>query len=281
MEFPGIPIVSRLEDLSDEVLADVVGAVVATPAATHADVAERALSHDWHVFVEKPMALSMREAESMERKAKDVGKRLMVGHILLFHPAVAALKTLIDDDELGDVRYLYSHRLNLGRVRQDENILWSFAPHDIAVMLHLLDGEPERVEAKGGSWLRPDLVDLTVTHLEFPNGIQGHVFVSWLHPYKEHRLVVVGSRKMAVFDDLAADGKLKLHDVGIDTDSEGLFAARREGWSLVSLDDEEPLVRELTHFLACIDGDTTPLTDARHGLQVLRCLDRAQASLDR
>jgi len=280
-EFPHVPIVSHIEALPDDVLSRVVGAVIATPAATHADVTTQALSRGWHVLVEKPMALSVQEALSMEEEARKAGKQLMVGHILLFHPAVAALETLIDGDELGDIRYIYSHRLNLGRVRQDENILWSFAPHDIAVMLHLLKSEPERVEAKGGSWLRPDLVDLTVTHLEFPNGIQGHVFVSWLHPYKEHRLVVVGSRKMAVFDDLAPDGKLKLHDVGIDTDAAGLLKTRREGWTSVPLVDEEPLARELRHFLSCIDEDKTPLTDGRHGLQVLRCLDRAQATLDR
>ncbi len=281
VEFPDVPIVSNMEALSGDVLSGVTGAVIATPAATHANVTAQVLSQGWHVLVEKPMALSVQEALSMKKAATEAKKHLMVGHILLFHPAVAALKTLIDGDELGDIRYIYSHRLNLGRVRQDENILWSFAPHDIAVMLHLLGSEPERVEAKGGSWLRPDLVDLTVTHLEFPQGIQGHVFVSWLHPYKEHRLVVVGSRKMAVFDDLASDGKLKLHDVGIDTDAEGLFETRREGWTSVPLADEEPLVRELNHFLRCIDEDAKPLTDAHHGLQVLRCLDRAQATLDR
>ena len=196
---------------ADVLLDDNIRAVVlATPAVLHFEMAKRALLAGKDVFVEKPLALNVAEGEELVELATMCGRILMVGHILQYHPAVRKLKELIDDGSLGRVEYIYSNRLNMGKIRAEENILWSFAPHDISVLLGLLGEEPESTTCEGGYYLSQNVADVTLSQFSFANGVRAHVFVSWLHPFKEQRLVVVGSEKMAVFDDTAAE-KLVLY----------------------------------------------------------------------
>ncbi len=275
----GIPTYSIDSDIPQRLWKKISAAAIATPAATHTYLAMRALDRGLDVFVEKPMALGLEDAKSMQAEAKRQGRLLMTGHILLFHPAIKRLKTLIDRGELGKIRYVYSNRLNLGTVRQEENILWSFAPHDIAVILHLIGSEPTVVKATGGNWLQAGIKDVTVTHLEFPSGERAHVFVSWLHPFKEQKLVVVGSKKMAVFDDLRKDAQLVILDAGIDVDATGQTTERKGDEEVVKLPQCEPLLEECQHFVQCCSNRAQPLTNGEHSVGVMRVLARAEIDL--
>ena len=211
------PVVPTCTDI-DEALADsAVAVAVATPAATHGDVVERALSAGKHVFVEKPLCLSLKQGHELKRQSVELGLTLMVGHLLLYHPAFRALKTYISDGLIGQLRYIYSNRASLGKVAQEENALWSFAPHDISMILNLTETMPTRLVSNGGTYLSPSVADTSLTHMTFAEGLQAHIFVSWLHPYKDHRMVVIGSDGMAEFND-AASGEKKLlaydHKIG-------------------------------------------------------------------
>jgi len=204
----------------------------------------------------------------------------MVGHILQYHPAFLALKNMAEGGELGTLNYIYSHRLNLGKFRREENILWSFAPHDISMILALAGGTPESVLATGGSYLNRDIADVTTTHLTFPSGLRAHIFVSWLHPFKEQKMVVVGDRKMTVFDDTRPwQEKLAVYPHEITWDN-GLPVPTRAEPSYVPLPEQEPLLMECRHFLECTVTGATPRTDAREGLRVLRVLNLSQESID-
>lgn len=270
---------AQAADGLDAILDDrqVRGVVLATPARTHYELAKRVLEAKKDVFVEKPLTLDEKEGEELVRLSDVQGAVLMVGHITLYHPAVLVLKDLVDRGVLGDLRYLYANRLNLGTVREEEDILWSFAPHDIACFLHLLGRWPERVAASGGSYLRPGRADVTVTHLDFPENVHAHIFVSWLHPMKEHRLVVIGERRMAVFTDGADGGRLLLFDPGTFRDGRPVGAAA-EG-EPVAFPRVEPLRMQMVHFLECLDHRDEPLSGGRHGLEVLRVLETARRSL--
>ena len=204
------PQAKTLHDFSEALASPVDGVVIATPSKTHYSMARNALEAGKDVLVEKPLALTYKEGVDLVHLAEELGRVLMVGHVLEYHPAVARLFDLVNEGELGTIRYIYSNRLSLGIVRREENILWSFAPHDIAVILRLVGGMPLQVVACGGSYLQPNVADVTVTNLLFENGARTHIHVSWLHPFKEQRLVVVGSRKMASFDDV--EKKLVLYD---------------------------------------------------------------------
>ncbi len=276
----GLPTFAIDSDLPRELQKRITASVIATPAATHTYLAMKALGRNQDVFVEKPMALKVEDAQLIHQEARRRGQLLMIGHILLYHPAIRHLKRLMDRGELGTIRYLYSSRLNLGVVRREENILWSFAPHDIAVILHLLGQEPVTVQATGGSWLQSGIKDVTVTHLSFPGGEKAHVFVSWLHPFKEQKLVVVGSRKMAVFDALREDAQLVILDSGIDLDAAGMATARRGEEEIPSLPLCEPLMEEMRHFLHACATREQPLTHGQHGVHVMSVLARAQAMLE-
>lgn len=275
----GIPTFAIDSEMPESLAQEINAVAIATPAATHTYLAMRAMDLGRDVFVEKPMALDLDDAKKLQTEAKRRGRLLMTGHILLYHPAIKRLKQLIKSDELGDIRYIYSNRLNLGTVRTEENILWSFAPHDIAVILHLMESLPTRVQATGGSWLQPGIKDVTVTHLDFPHGKKAHVFVSWLHPFKEQKLVVVGSRKMAVFDDLRLDAQLIIRDAGIDVDESGLTSKRSGEEEVIALPSCEPLLEECLHFVTCCASREAPLTDGEHGVQVMRVLSQAERSL--
>lgn len=259
---------------------DIQGIAIATPAETHFDLARESLLAGKHVYVEKPLVLDETEAQQLIRLAEEHDKILMVGHLLQYHPAFVRLKELITSGELGRINYIYSHRLNLGKFRREENILWSFAPHDISMVLTLAGEEPETVFATGGNYLHQKIADVTTTHLEFPSGLRAHIFVSWLHPFKEQKLVVVGDRKMAVFDDTQPwSAKLLLYPHEISWKDNMPVPTKAEP-DQVDLPEREPLRLECEHFLHCIATGRRPVTDGEEGLRVLKILNAGQRSLD-
>jgi UDP-2-acetamido-3-amino-2,3-dideoxy-glucuronate N-acetyltransferase len=262
-----------------DVLSDpaVDAVALATPAVTHYEMARAALEAGKDVFVEKPLAIDVRHGEELVELARTRGRILMVGHILRYHPAILRLQELIRDGALGKINYLYSNRLNIGKIRTEENILWSFAPHDISVMLSLLNEMPRRVSCQGSGYLNHDVSDVTLSHFDFPSGAQAHIFVSWLHPFKEQRLVVVGSEKMAVFDD-TADHKLVLYPHKVEWKNRMPTAVKAAG-EAVALEDVEPLRSECQHFVECVASRRTPVSDGAEGLRVLRVLDACQRAL--
>jgi UDP-2-acetamido-3-amino-2,3-dideoxy-glucuronate N-acetyltransferase len=265
----------------DFVLGDpsIAAVAIAAPAVHHASLARRALEAGKHVFVEKPLALTLVEAESLCRLAEQRNRCLMVGHLLQYHPAFIALRDLVRRGELGRLQYLYSNRLNLGKVRREEDILWSFAPHDLSMILSLVGQEPTEVSASGAYFLHRTIADVTTTHLAFPGGEQAHVFVSWLHPFKEQKLVAVGDRAMAVFDDgMSWSEKLRIYPHRIDW-RETMPVPQRADARAIALDEGEPLEFECRHFLDCVATGARPRTDGQEGLRVLRVLTRASESL--
>src|SRR5437667_437926 len=262
-----------------EVLADpsIDGVALATPAVAHYEMAKAALEAGKDVLVEKPLAIEVKQGEELVELAASRRRILMVGHILRYHPAVLKLQQLIQDGALGQINYLYSNRLNIGKIRTEENILWSFAPHDISVILSLLNEMPNRVFCQGGAYLNRQIFDVTLSQFDFPSGVQAHIFVSWLHPVKEQRLVVVGSEKMAVFDDTAED-KLVLYPHKVKWQNRVPTAVKANG-EIVKLENREPLRAECQHFLDCVESRTSPVSDGAEGLRVLRVLDACQRSL--
>jgi UDP-2-acetamido-3-amino-2,3-dideoxy-glucuronate N-acetyltransferase len=276
-QFPHARLTTSLGDvLKDD---ETEGVVIATPAASHYSVAREALLAGKDVFVEKPLALKSAEGAELIEIADRQRRVLMVGHLLRYHPAILKLKALIDDGQLGKLHYIYSNRLNLGRFRTEENILWSFAPHDISAIVYLLGEMPTSVSARGGSFVTDGIPDVTVTTLDFRSGVKGHIFVSWLHPYKEQKLVVVGDRRMAVFDDVEPERKLVL--IGHHVEWVGrLPVPRREEAEVVPFSGDEPLRLECQHFLDCVAARRAPDTDGREGLRILEILEASQRSLD-
>jgi UDP-2-acetamido-3-amino-2,3-dideoxy-glucuronate N-acetyltransferase len=274
--YPRVRVESDPEAVFAERSLDAV--VIATPAETHAALARAALEAKMHAFVEKPLALRSSEAEKLVALAKARNRALMVGHLLRYHPAIVKLKDLCRDGELGRIEYVYSNRLNLGKVRREENALWSFAPHDVSVLLHLFESLPLQVSTTGGTYLQPNVADVTVSNLLFDNGARAHIFVSWLHPFKEQKLVVVGSKKMAVFDDVVPQHKLMLFEKNIALVN-GNFQVKRPEGVPVAIDTTEPLLNECRHFLDCVAEGGTPDTDGNEGLRVLLVLQACQKSL--
>jgi predicted dehydrogenase len=269
---------ARIVQSPDEVFAsdDIDAVMIATPAETHFELASRALSAGKDVFVEKPLTINVDEAQLLVAQAEQAERILMVGHLLEYHPAICKLAEMVQGGELGRVHYIISNRLNLGKIRTEENSLWSFAPHDIAVILRLVGAMPYEIVATGGSYITPNIADVTVTQMLFNNGIRSHIFVSWLHPFKEQKLVVVGSKKMASFDDVSKE--LVLYDQRVSWEKGQPVPLRGEG-KMVEFPADEPLLMECKHFIDCIVNRTTPRTDGRNGLAVLQVLDAAQRSL--
>jgi UDP-2-acetamido-3-amino-2,3-dideoxy-glucuronate N-acetyltransferase len=275
--YPGVVTAGRVAG----VLAnpEVAAVAIAAPAVEHYRLTRQALLAGKDVFVEKPLSLELAQANELVTLARERRRVLMVGHLLEYHPAIRKLKELVDAGELGDIHHIYSNRLNLGKVRREENILWSFAPHDVSVILLLLGRMPKTAVTTGQHYLQHQIADVTMTWLAFPGRTRAHIFVSWLHPYKEQRLVVVGSRRMAVFDDVATEGKLKLYDQGIVWKQGSAPVIRRTAEATLFFAEGEPLREELAHFLECVRTRRTPQTDGRNGLRVLRVLDACQKSL--
>ncbi len=266
----------------EEVFAsnEITAVAIATPASTHFDLVQKALLAGKDVFVEKPLALNVAQGEALVSLAEKLKKIIMVGHVLRYHPAVRKLKSLVAEGQLGKIQYIYSNRLNIGKLRTEENILWSFAPHDISVILSILEEEPTKVSAFGGAYLNEGVSDTTMTALEFKNGVKGHIFVSWLHPFKEQKLVVVGSDGMAVFDDMSQE-KLFLYPHKIEWKDGKTPVAQKADYIVVPTERGEPLKLELEHFLDCVEKRKTPLTDGKEGLRVLRILEAADKSISR
>lgn len=267
---------------ADALLADpaIEAVAVAAPAEAHARLVRQALEAGKHVFVEKPLALDCTEAAELVSLAAERGLTLMVGHLLQYHPAFERLKEIVREGRLGRLQYLYSNRLNLGKVRREENALWSFAPHDISMILSLAGEMPAEVTAVGASYLHQAIADVTTTHLSFANGIRAHLFVSWLHPFKEQKLVVVGEAGMAVFDDGQPwERKLLLYPHRMQW-IDGRPEPSKAEAEPVPLDPAEPLDRECRHFLDCVATGRRPLTDGEEGMRVLGVLEAAQRSMD-
>jgi UDP-2-acetamido-3-amino-2,3-dideoxy-glucuronate N-acetyltransferase len=256
------------------------GVALATPAETHADFAIQAMQAGKDVFVEKPMALTLEDAEKMKKVADQKGRILMVGHLLEYHPAVLKLREMIASGELGKINYIYSNRLNFGKVRTEENALWSFAPHDVAVILRLIGKAPMEVSACGGSYLTKGIVDTTMSNLRFDDDSRAHIFVSWLHPFKEQRLVVVGDKKMAIFNDVIPFGeKLQLYPQNVEFEG-SMPLLKKEDAEFIDHANTEPLREECSHFLNCIQSRNQPLTNAQSGIDVLKVLHTCQQSIE-
>lgn len=272
----GVATTREYEDVLDGRSIDAV--VIAAPAVEHYGLTKRALEAGKHVFVEKPLALRCDEGRQLVEVAKEQELVLMVGHILEYHPAIAELNRLVQQGHLGKIQYIYSSRLNLGKLRTEENILWSFAPHDISVILNLLGEVPLHCAAQGGSYLNPPVVDTTLSTLEFGSGVKAHIFVSWLHPFKEQKLCVIGSQKMAVFDDLEPEKKLMVYAHRINW-LERKPVAERDGGQVIPIAKEEPLRKECQHFLECVRNGSRPTTDGESALRVLEVLDACERSL--
>ena len=273
---------SIISDNFDDILGDdqIQGFALATPAETHVELAIQAMRAGKDVFVEKPMALSISDAEEMQKVALETDRILMVGHLLEYHPAVLKLRELITSGELGKINYIYSNRLNFGKVRTEENALWSFAPHDVAVILRLLGQSPVEVSASGGSYISKGIADTTVSNLRFSDESRAHIFVSWLHPFKEQRLVVVGDKKMAIFNDVAPFGeKLQLYPQNVEFNGP-IPMLNKEDAEFVEHADTEPLREECSHFLDCIKTRKEPLTNPQSGIEVLKVLHACQTSIE-
>jgi predicted dehydrogenase len=278
-----IPGARRTGDL-DELLADgeLDAVVLATPVPTHAALAERVLEAGKHCFVEKPLATTVADAERAVAAAERAGRTLMVGHLLEYHPGVAKLKEIAESGELGDIHYVYSHRLNLGKLRADENALWSLGAHDVSVLLYLLGEEPSEVEAHGASYMREGIEDVVFCFLRFPSGRAAHMHLSWLDPHKERTFTVVGSKRMATFDDMDLERKVTVYDKGFDenTASYGEYITRSgDIWS-PRIASREPLRIECEHFIEAVRSGESPRSDGHSGLRVVRVLETLQAQLD-
>jgi predicted dehydrogenase len=279
--FPGARTTEVLGDLLDDPQLDAIA--LATPVPTHAELAVAVAEAGKHCFVEKPLATTAADAERAVTAAEAAGTTLMVGHLLEYHPAVTRLKELIDAEELGELYYVYGNRLNLGKLRADENALWSLGAHDVSVALHLIGEEPEECEAQGASYVRDGVQDVVFCYLRFPSGIVAHLHLSWLDPHKERRLTVVGARRMATFDDMQIEGKLTIYDKGFDEDAQswGEYIARTGDTFSPRIPNSEPLRLECEHFIDCIRTGARPRSDGLSGLRVVRVLERLQQSLDR
>jgi predicted dehydrogenase len=269
----------------DELLADprLDAVALATPVPTHAELAVRVLEAGKHCFVEKPLAQCSADAERVVAAAQQAGRQLMVGHLLEYHPGVRRLKELTQSGELGEeIYYIYGNRLNLGKLRADENALWSLGAHDVSVVLHLADEQPEEVEAHGGSFVRPGVEDVVFCFLRFPSGLVAHLHLSWLDPHKERRFTVVGSQKMATFDDMQLERKLTIYDKGFDEDArtDGEYVPRSGDVFSPQVPNLEPLRVECEEFIEAIRHGRPPRSDGASGLRVVRVLERLQRSLD-
>jgi len=278
--WPGVKPVAEFDDLLKE---DIEAVVIATPAVTHHPLTKKALLAGKDVFVEKPFALSVRDAEELAELADKHNRILMVGHLLEYHPVVRRLRNMIQKGELGPVYYIYTQRVNLGRIRGDENAMWSFAPHDISQILYMLEMEPVNVSARGQSYIQDGIEDVVFLSLFFENRIMAHIHMSWLDPHKVRKTTIVGGKKMAVFDDSEATEKLRIYDNYAEAPhakSYGEAIQVRFGDILIPrVESTEPLQLECKHFIDCVANRTTPLTDAQDGLRVIRIIEAAQRSL--
>lgn len=287
--YPGVRVTADFKRVIEG--DDIDAIIIATPAKTHYALAKEGLSMKKHVFVEKPLALSAGECEELHALSRENGKVLMVGHTFLYNPAIRELKKYITTKQIGEVYYIFSQRLNLGQVRRDVNAMWNFAPHDVSIILYLLDELPVKVSAKGLSFVHRGHEDIVFLNLDFASGINAHIHISWLDPVKTRKMVVVGSSKMIVYDDISADAKIQIYDKGVDKitttkqqkdpDSFADFQLKLRSGDIYipKIDFTEPLNIECGHFIDCIKNKKVPLTDGKHGATVVRVLEMADVSM--
>lgn len=281
--FYDVSVTQKASDVISDASIDAV--VIATPAETHYKLAKESLTAGKHTFVEKPLTFDVQEAEELVELAGKAGKILMVGHTFEFNPAVEKIKEYITRKELGDVYYLTSRRLNLGKIREDINVLWNLAPHDVSIFMYVLDSIPTEVRSWGASFLQKDIEDMVIASFTFPGNVIATLQVSWLDPLKVRDMVVVGSKKMVVYDDVDNEGKIRVYDKGADRlvkpgeFGEYQFKLRAGDVLIPRLPMQEPLKRECEHFAYCIEHNKTPLTDGQNGLRVVKVLAAAQRSL--
>jgi predicted dehydrogenase len=282
-QYPQARFTADFDDLLNDPALDAIA--VASSVPTHHPLGLKALAAGKHVFIEKPLAGSVADARELVQAAERGGRRLMVGHLLLFHPALRAVRSLIDSGELGDIYYLYGNRVNLGQVRADENALWSLGAHDVAVLLDLVGERPIEAQARGECYVRPGIEDVVFGYLRFPSGAIAHLHLSWLDPHKMRRLTVVGSKKMVVFDDMETDRKLTIYDKSASrspsTDSYGEYVSVRFGdISIPRIANDEPLRLECQEFVDAITEGREPRCNGHEGLAVVEVLEALQVSLD-
>lgn len=257
---------------------DINAVIVSTPAESHFEIAKSLLLAGKNILVEKPITLNSDEAKVLNNLAEEKGLILMVGHLLLYHPAILKLKEFLDSGKLGKLQYIYSNRLNLGNIRTEENILWSFAPHDISVIQFLTGCIPDVVSATGAIFVQENIQDTTLTYLNFRDNVHAHIYVSWLHPFKEQRLVVIGDKAMMVFEDTLTENKLQYFRKGFEI-IDGLPVKKDAEFENIDFDNTQPLEIELNHFADCIIRRKTPRTDGVNAIEVLETLERAQKDL--
>lgn len=274
-KYPDVKMFSTLEDALQE---DFDGFTVATPAETHFEITERILRSKRHVLVEKPIAFKVEEANKLKQLAEENRVNLMVGHLLLFHPAIRKIKDLIMAGKIGRLQYMYSNRLNLGTVRTEENILWSFAPHDISIFQYLIGEQPIEVVSRGGIFLQPKIHDSSMTVLTYPNNVVCHIFVSWLHPFKEHRIVVIGSKGMFSYEDSSEDKQILFYEKGIDW-IKGEPINRDGPTEIIPYEKSMPLTEEMRYFVDHLNGNPIDTADAQSAIEVLEILQKASDSL--
>jgi len=283
-KYPAVRITTDYGEMIEDKEIDAI--VIATSTPTHVDLAKKALEANKHIFVEKPLTMNYKRGRELVYLAKEKEKKLMVGHLLEYHPAVTEMKRRLSQNEIGEIYYLYSERLNLGKVRTTENALWCLAPHDISVMLHLLNTEPVEVSAYGGVFLqkKEKIDDVVFVNICFENGAMANLHLSWLDPNKVRRMTLVGSKKMMVFDDMESRDKLKIFNKGViknNLEDRVEFNVRYGDIYIPKIDASEPLKLECLHFIDCIEKNKTPRSDGVDGLRVVRALEAAQESLDK
>ena len=277
-EYPEIKTYNKLKDALNN--NEFSGFTVATPAETHHDIAEKIIQSGKHVLVEKPLVLNIQDAQNLKSLSEKYSVNLMVGHVLLFHPAICKIKELIQNGQIGKLQYIYSNRLNLGQVKSKENVFWSLAPHDIAIFQYFTESYPEEINANGSTFLQKGIQDSTITHLQYPNGVEGHIFVSWLHPFKEHRLVVIGSDAMISFDDSSKEKPLKLYSKKFNMQA-GIPEKVDGPVEKIKYDNKMPLTEELKYFSQNINGTKLKIADAVHALEVTKILVEASKQLEK
>jgi len=275
-QWSNIPIFQRTKDTLN---MGFDGFTVATPAAFHYEIAKLLIENKKHVLVEKPITLDSEQARHLKKLAEKYGVNLMVGHVLLFHPAIQKIKELIDKGKIGTLQYIYSNRLNLGTVRMEENVFWSFAPHDISIFQYFTDSYPQKITSTGGAYLQKKIHDTTMTILEYPDNVKGHIFVSWLHPFKEHRLIVIGSKGMLRFEDSAEGKPLVFYDKGFEW-SVGEPIKRDGPTEQIEYDSKMPLTEEMKYFIKHLDGASPTIADSRNAVEVMEILEKATESLN-
>ena len=256
------------------------GYIIATPPLTHIPIAKEIIKKRIPVLVEKPLGLSVKECSEVGLIARNLEAKILVGHLLLFHPAIKKMKMMINEGLIGDIQYIYSNRLNLGIVRKEENVFWSFAPHDISLFQYFIEDFPYQVQSSGGTFLQKNIHDTTITYLKYPQGIQGHVYVSWLHPFKEHRLVVIGSKGSLHFEDSTKNKELLFYEKEL-VDTSNLLELKNRPSVVIEYEDALPLDNELKYFIEVINGKVDKKITFDQGLDVIKILEMATKSLNK